>query len=451
MQKPLTNDVLSRKVLAAYGGLAFPLAAAFIALQVIVPTYYAEFTQLSLTSIGVILLLARLTDTLTDPVVGILSDRTHSRFGRRRSFVLLAAPLVCVACWFLFNPHADAGAVWLFCWATAIYAAGTLFVVPLNAWGAELSGDYHQRSRVTGARAAFGLLGTLVALGLPALLVETGTDVHATDSLTASLDTISWLVIVSLGIALLFAMTLVPDNSKISLPDNTWTSTLQLLRKRSPMRQLISSFLLNGIANAIPATLFLFYLDQVIQAPQAAGGLLLVYFSCSALSIPLWVRVAKRYGKHQTWQAAMALACCFFVWVPFLGAGDLWLYALLVVATGFLVGADLTLPTAIKGDLIEWDALNTGLRRPGLFFALWGTANKMASALAIGIAFPLLQLMGFDAKEENSPDALLSLALIYCLPCILLKAMAIWGMHRYPITAAEHNRIRKSLAEQEDN
>jgi len=160
-------------LLLAYGSLAFPLAAAFIALQVIVPTYYAESTTLSLTAVGGILLLARLCDTVTDPLVGYWSDRTTTRFGRRKIFMVLSAPLIAISVWFLLNPSDTAGAGYLLLWTVAIYVAGTLSIVPTSAWAAELSQDYNQRSRITGFRVGFGLAGTLAALIVPAILADT--------------------------------------------------------------------------------------------------------------------------------------------------------------------------------------------------------------------------------------------------------------------------------------
>jgi len=140
----------SLTTMAAYGSLAFPLAAAFIALQVFVPTFYAETTNLSLTSVGVILLIARLCDTITDPIVGYWSDITPTTWRRRKLFVVIASPLIAIATYYLFNPPQDAGVAYLLLWTIAIYIAGTLSIVPLGAWGAELSSDYNKRSSITG-------------------------------------------------------------------------------------------------------------------------------------------------------------------------------------------------------------------------------------------------------------------------------------------------------------
>jgi Na+/melibiose symporter-like transporter len=142
----------------------------------------------------------------------------------------------------------------------------------------------------------------------------------------------------------------------------------------------------------------------------------------------------------------MIMACAFFLWTPFLDAQTVVWFYVIVIATGFATGADLALPSAINADVIEWDALETGYTRPGLFFALWGTASKLSYALAVGIAFPLLDVAGFDTAGDNSESALMWLALLYGGPCIAFKLAAIWTMRSYPITEEVHADIRKQLA-----
>lgn len=425
-------------VLAAYGSLAFPLAGAFIALQVIVPTFYAQAMGLSLASVGAILLAARLWDLFTDPVVGYLSDRTPARWGRRKIWVLGSAPLIAGAVWLLFNPPGDASNRFLLLCTLGIYIAGTMSIVPMNAWGAELSTAYHQRSRISGARVIFGLGGTLAAL----LLVDNSSNT----ALAGSLYAISLLTIVGLSISVPIAAFVVPDRGEIAHSDSSFASAVTLLSKPSPFRRLLLAFFLNGLGNAIPATLFLLYVTHVLQAPAIAGPMLFVYFVASAVSVPFWVKLSRRYGKHRSWCVAVIGSCGFFAFAPFLGAGDVTAYAVIVVGTGLMIGADLALPSAINGDLIEWDALENRKRRPGLFFALWGTASKLAFALAVGLIFPALDTIGFDASiTANLPEDIRVLAIVYAAPSLVFKLLAIFMMWNFPIDEAEHQRIRQAL------
>jgi Na+/melibiose symporter-like transporter len=424
--------------LAAYGSLALPLAAGFIALQVIVPTFYAQALGLSLSAVGGILLVARLWDMVTDPLVGYLSDRTPPRWGRRKIWVIVSAPLIAGSAWMLFNPGEQASNSYLLLGAMAIYIAGTMALVPINAWGAELSSNYHQRSRVAGSRVVFGLGGTMAAL----LLIDNSDNAALQSSLTA----IALFVLAGLVVTVPIATRIVPDQSIATPKGNNLRGAVQLLVKPSPFRRLLFAFLLNGVANAIPATLFLLFVTHVLEAPELAGPVLFLYFLCTAVSVPFWVRIARRFGKHRTWCGAVTIASVFFAGAPFLGAGDTVWYIAIVVGTGLMIGADLALPSAINGDLIEWDAHENGQHRPGLFFALWGTASKLAFALAVGLVFPLLDVLSFDATTTNSAEAVRSLAILYGAPSILFKLAAVAMMYHFPIDEAEHLRIRQALA-----
>lgn len=440
----MQSDRVSWPVIMSYGGLGFPLAAAFLALQVIIPTFYAQVTGMSLSVVGFVLLAARLWDTFTDPVIGHFSDRTPQRFGRRKIWVIVSAPLICISCWALFNPPANAGAWYLLLWTFAIYVSGTMTIIPMNAWGAELSADYHERSRVTGSRVSFGLIGILVALIITAIF---GTEVDASGNVNyqKALFMLTLLVVATMVIANILAYIFVPDDNIVDVENSSFRSALSLIKKPSPFRTLIVSFLINATGSAIPATLFLLYVTHVMGMADKAGQFLFIYFICAAISVPFWVALAKRYGKHQVWSAAMVMGCCFFIVTPFIGEQYYGLFLMAVIGTGLATGADLSLPSAINADLIEWDALETGNRRPGIFFALWGTTTKLAYALAIGITFPLLELLNFDVNITNAPEAITSLAWLYGFPCVVCKLIAVYLMRNYPITQDEHNRIRQEL------
>lgn len=437
-------NVPSRGVLAAYGSLGFPYAAAFIALQVIVPTWYAENTSLSLSLVGALLLLARLADIVTDPLVGWLSDRSTARVGRRKFFVIIAAPFVAIAIWRLFVPPADAGAAHLLMWTIGIYVAGTFALVPMSAWAAELSPEYHQRSRITGTRVAFALAGTLSALVIIAITSGVGED-----PLGAALQGIVLLSAVFLLLTTVWAWRVVPDTpagvGAAPPPALTLQSLKPLIATANPFRQLLVGFLLNAVGNAIPSTLLLLYVTYNLQRADQIGVLLFAYFIAATVSVPFWVAVARVLGKHRAWVLGIFMACGLFVIAPFLTSESAHLFWVVVIGTGLAAGADFALPSAMNADVIEWDELENGHRRPGLFFALWGTATKLSYALAIGIAFPLLELGGFEAGEQNSSGELLWLAILYGVPAILFKFAAVWVMRGYPITESRHREIREQL------
>ena len=166
----MVSTAVPTRVLLAYGLPGLPLAVVGLPLFIYLPTFYAETIGIDLATIGLILLLVRLCDVMTDPLVGVLSDRTRGRFGRRRPWILASLPVLCLSIYFLFVPPESAGVTHLLIWSLLLYLGWTMIQLPYAAWGAELSSDYHDRSRVTGVREVFVIIGTLIAASVPLLV-----------------------------------------------------------------------------------------------------------------------------------------------------------------------------------------------------------------------------------------------------------------------------------------
>ena len=180
-------------------------------------------------------------------------------------------------------------------------------------------------------------------------------------------------------------------------------------------RRLLLVFVANGIAAALPATLFLFFVADVLQLAQASGPLLAVYFVAGALSLPLWVRLAARFGRVAAWLGAMLLAIVAFVGASQLAAGDLAGFALICIASGLALGADLVLPAAIAADLGERQG------QAGACFGVWNFVAKLNLALAAGLSLPLLALLGY---VPGSGQGLPALTFAYALLPLAFKALA---------------------------
>ncbi len=430
-------EALAWPRLLAYGLPGLPLAALLLPLFVYLPTFYAENLGLGLGLVGSVLLIARLSDVVTDPLVGYLSDRFGWPLGRRRSWMLFGVPLLLVAAHRLFLPPGEVTAAYLLFWTVAAYLGATMVQLPYSAWGAEISDDYHERSRISGAREGFVVVGTLLAAGLPALLAA---------DLKTAMAVIGWGLVAVLPIAVALALKTVPEERFQRSRRIGWRQGTAVLYRNRPFRRLLTAYFLNSIANGLPATLFLLYVTHVLEKPSWSGLLLFVYFACGVAAIPLWLRLSTRWGKHQAWIAAMLLASAVFALVPLLGPGDHWWFLAVCVVTGIGLGADLTLPASMQADVVDLDTLKSGQRRTGIFFALWGIATKLALALAVGLAFPLLELAGYQAKVPAQPEAaLLALVLLYSLVPALFKLAAIALFLRYPITAAQQQRIRRLI------
>ena len=430
--------------LLGYAFPALPLAILTLPFYVLVPAFYTQSLALPIAAVGQVLLAVRLIDALADPVVGVLADRWRPAAGRRRLWVVLSAPFVAIAAWQVFRPGDGAGLAHLAVWGSLLSVAWTCTQIPYAAWGAEMSSSYAGRSRVTAFREGFTVVGTLLALAAPAILPALGWPGER-----ATLSAFAIAVATLLPLAVLTAVAVVPEPPDLSTRQAGLREGLRCLLANRPFLRLIAAFLINGLANGLPATLFLFFVQRKLQSPDSAGPLLVLYFVCGIAGVPLWLFLARRTSKHRAWCLGMLLACAAFLAAPMLGPGDVAIFAAIVVVTGFALGADVILPASIQADVIDVDTAASGEQRAGLYMALWALATKLALAAAVGIAFPLLGAAGFDPSAGmETPRGLLVLGLLYAGLPVLLKLGAIALVWRFPLDQASHDALRATIEAQ---
>lgn len=430
--------------LAAYAAPGLPLAVLTLPVYIYLPTFYGGELGLGLAATGTVLLLARLLDVVTDPLAGHWCDRIGLRHGRRRTWMLAATPLVMLSAWQLFLPPSDAGLLHLLFWTLLLYLGWTALWLPYQAWGAELSEDYHQRSRIAGIREIFIVGGTCLAAAMPALAGWLGGS-EAPAGLAQPLAWAGWLTVALLPVTVLAASAAVPEPAPTAVRPPGFRQGLRMMRRNGPFLRLLAAYLANGTANGLAATLFLLFVEHRLEAPEHAGSLLLAYFLAGIFSVPVWLAASRRMGKHRAWSLGMGLACLGFLAVPMLGPGDLAGFLLVCLATGLCLGADLALPSAIQADVVDLDTARGGGQRTGIFFAAWSMATKLALALAVGLAFPLLDLFGFDPTGGSDGQALLALALLYGLLPIPIKIAAIALVWRFPLDQERQVRLRRLI------
>jgi Na+/melibiose symporter-like transporter len=192
-------------------------------------------------------------------------------------------------------------------------------------------------------------------------------------------------------------------------------------------RSLLVVFVLNGIAASIPATLVLFYVDDVLRRPDLQGAFLALYFICGALGMPLWVRLSAMIGKKRAWLAGMLVSVIGFFWAFALGPGDAAAFAAVCALSGLALGADLSLPPSILADVIDHDPRGPQTQAQGAYFGLWNLVTKLNLALAAGIALPALAVLGYEPGAASRSAA--ALGIMYAVVPSALKvaaAAALW-------------------------
>jgi GPH family glycoside/pentoside/hexuronide:cation symporter len=425
--------------LIAYALPALPIAALTLPLYILVPTFYSETLGVSLASVGAALLFVRIFDAVNDPLIGYVADRWRPSFGRRRTFFLLSLPVTAFAALMLFWPPQGAGGIYIAVWGSMLSVGYTATLLPYSAWGAELAGNYGERSKIAAFRESFTLVGTLVAIVLPfAIGIGDATGLHGLAALGLAVGA---LLLVFGGITVWLA----PEPVEYSISSVSLKDGLRHMAANRPFVRLIAAYFINGLANGIPATLFLYFVSDRLDVPDMRGPLLFIYFLAGIAGVPIAAWLAGKVGKHRAWSYAMVANCALFAFVPFLAEGAVFAFGAICVLTGLCLGFDLALPAAIQADVIDVDTAASGEQRSGLYFAAWSLSTKLSLALGVGIVFPLLGLFGFEPGGDNQGMALTALVSIYVWLPLALKLTAIGLMWNFPLGESEQAALRSEI------
>jgi Na+/melibiose symporter-like transporter len=370
---------LDLPMLLCYGGFGLPLAMVALPIYVYLPQFYAQRAGLPLALAGAALLAARIAAAFIDPLLGWWIERGRGAYpamSRWRCRLLLAGFVA------LFHPPAmQAGATlaWFGATLMLVYLGFSLATIAHQSWGAALTHAPAERARVTGVREAFGLAGVVLAAAITAAAGY------------AALS-MAFAFALALGAALLLAKAQRPPVGTMPAPALDWRA-LALPFGQRRFRALFAVLLVNGVASAIPATLFLFFAADRLRLAALSGLFLILYFCAAALSMPLWIGLARRFGEARAWAAAMLGSAMVFGWAFGLDAGAALPFGAICILSGLALGADLALPPALLAGVIA--SAGHAASREAAYFGVWNWGVQMTLALAAGIALPLLGWFGY--------------------------------------------------------
>ena len=436
MPAPSGNN-LSNRQLASYAFTEMPLAMAATPMALFIAPFYSRDMGLSLAAVGTILMLARISDVLTDPLIGQLSDRTRSRWGRRKPWIFLGAPLLLLSVWMLFVPTSPVTNLYFGFWLVTLWLGWTFVGIPFYAWGAELSPDYHERTRIASVRTAAGLVGTLVAIVVPLI---TGAWFGYGYAVSESMH----VVAICATVVIVFAVPLlatVPEGSPIESRRISFAEGIRVMWGNGPFRRLMFGFTLAALGPAIGGPLYILFVVHVLEANVASNVVLLVFYVANLLGVALWGVLARRIGKRNAWLAGMATVLIAQPGYWFLGSGDLYWMMIVFFILGIGIGSFSALPAAMKADVVDLDRLRSGEDRTGLFFSVWSLANKLVIAFAAGFVLNLLALFDFDARGANGPDQIMALRVVFIFLPVVFYVAAFLVMWNYPISEVRHQRL----------
>jgi GPH family glycoside/pentoside/hexuronide:cation symporter len=405
--------------------------------------YATDVLLIAPAAMGVVFMLGRLWDAVSDPLVGYLSDRTRSRWGRRRPWLLASVPLFALCPVMVWAPPAALQGTALVAWVgagmLALDAAFTAFFVPHGALGTELTLDHHERTRVFGYRQAVQMLGTFGALGAMYALLAAG------DKREAAF----WIAgLLGLAAAALIAVSALALRERSEFRDRGASRPLGALRDvlRNPHARLVLVVLLiEHVGQAALMVLAPYHLQYVLEDESLLPRLAACYLVGSLLVVPPALGASRRLGKKRAWAFAMGITGTAYGLLFFPGPGD----ELAVYALGALVGigngSGLVLGASIQADIVDYDEHQSGQRKEGLYFAAWNIARKSAQGimgLLTGIA---LQASGFVPNVPQSEETRLLIRSLLALFPAAAFAVGLGIFLRFRLTEDVHRRLRAEI------
>lgn len=391
--------------LGAYALFAAVLSAAGLPIYIYAPKFFSDNYGVSLATLGAVLFGLRLFDVVQDPVLGWISERL--RDGRAFAVVAFAA-LLAASMLGLFAVVPPISPVWWFgLTITGLFTAFSFLTINFYARGVTKAGEVSGgHTRVAAWRETGALLGVCIAAIAPTLLMGVTEMPFATFA-------VGFAAVVLLATLFMFS----EWGTTVSAEP---TPVREILQDSSARRLLILA-LVNATPVAVSSTLFLFYVESRLAAPGWEGPLLVLYFLAAAVSAPVWARLASRFGSRNTLLSAMIAAVIVFGFVMTLGPGDVMIFAVICILSGFVIGADFTLLPALFARRMADVAPNGGQG-----FGLWAMVSKFTLAFAAAVLLPVLEASGFTSGATDNPEsALITLTILYAaVPCTL-KLVAI--------------------------
>jgi GPH family glycoside/pentoside/hexuronide:cation symporter len=417
----------------------------FLLVNLYLMKYATDELLVAPSAMGLIFGVSRIWDAVTDPVVGYWSDRTRSPLGRRRPWLFASVVPIGLAFYMLWGPPAALEGGLLLAWMAAggflFYTAMTIAVVPHTSLGAELSTRHHERTRIFGVRHVLWSVGSFVAIAVMGMLISTEQprEVASKMALVAALVTAVMMIWMALRVHER------PEYQGRG-GESPWHSFRDVFRNKHA-RLLLVVFLVESLGGATIGVLTPYISEYIIGTPELTSIFILLYAVPSALSVPLWVALSRRFGKKRLWMFSMLVTAFGFGAMFMLQEGDVYLIATLALLLGMGAGAGAVVAPSVQADVIDFDELQSGERKEGAYFAAWNFVFKSATGVMLMFTGLALDVAGFapnEVQSEQSKLALLGLYALFPMACFLIGTLLF---SRFELDEAEHRRIRRVLDE----
>ena len=431
--------VLSRgkKLMYGAGDIGFSLTSTILGVYFLF--FMIEVVGLRPGIAAIPIAIGKIWDFVNDPIFGHISDRTRTKWGRRRPYLLFGAlPLAVTFTMLWYSPGFESTTALVAYYSVAYIifeASATLLYMPYFALTPELTSDYDERTSLTSYRMFFSILGSLLAFTVPLLIVGSFTPENAPKVLMMGAI---FGLISALPMFLTFFGTEERDDL-IELEKPTLKESIRSVWNNIPFRYGLGIFLATWISVDILQSSLLFYVKYVVQREAQNDIIMATIFVIAMLTLPIWNWVSKRWSKRMAYISGIAFWAVVQLALMLLGPSTpLALILILCSMAGIGVAAAHVLPWAILPDAIEWYEYKTGERHEGMFYSITTLARKITSAGAVPLIGPILEFTGYQANvTTQSAQAVQGIRMIIGpIPAILL-GIGIFIAYKYPLGREE--------------
>ena len=430
------------KGLLALSLMGIPLTALSLPLVVMIPEHYATVLGLPLAVVGLIFTSVRIFDIVVDPLLGAAMDRTRSRWGRYRPWLIFGAPALMLAVYLLFMAKPGVGPIYLLLTLTAAFLGWSILSLAQLALASGLAGSYDDRSRVYAWLQFASLLGILTVMGFPLLLKSIG------DTGMAPTQVMGWIIIILMAPAVALAAWRVPEAALVAQKHIVSLKEYLAVVRRKAVFRIAAIDLLFGLGFGTASAMLVFFVTAAKGLDRSAVGVVLIAQVVTAMiTVPAVAWLARKLDKHIALGISGLLAAIVSVAFVFVPDGSLLAVSLGMMGWGLSFGAFNLLPRAMMADAGDELRLESGSDQTGVLFALLISSWKLGGALAVGLSFVALALVGYKPAlmMNNTPEAISGLELVFAGPSALLFLLGAWLAFTYPLTRDRHAVIRAEL------
>jgi GPH family glycoside/pentoside/hexuronide:cation symporter len=432
----------------AYGMPNFAGAAMAIPIAIHMSIFYADVVLVPLGYIALAVALARSFDAFTDPLMGWISDRTRTRWGRRIPWMFAGAPFASISFYLLFTPPAElsvpSAALWFAATFALYFLFHTIYSIPHYGLGPELTQDYKERSSLFAWMEGFTLLGTMLAAALPGLVLIPAFGYREGFRVFA--------LIFGIALTVLYfwqCYRIKERRDFYTRKPNPLVPGVRRVMRNRPFRILLGSYVVGSVTGAIPGLMMPFFTKYVLKPenPEAWLGIfLLTYFGMGFLTLPLWLIAVRRFGKKPVYIVAGMMGLLASLSLFFIREGQVAATFAILIWAGAAFGVRIFLGPSIQGDVIDYDELYTGKRREAQYGALWAIMTKFTVIPSAAIPLAILATLGYQPNVEQSETVRFTISAIFGLAPAAFGVLSLLVFLPFPINERTHAAVLEGIA-----